>query len=81
MSDGSHDAALFAFNDNAEVKLAHIGRRGIAVTMIDNVLHDPEGVAALGFAQPQQSLPWFARSSARKLLNRVARLGHADPPA
>jgi hypothetical protein len=51
MSDGSHDAALFAFNENAEVKLAHIGRRGIGVSMIDHVLHDPEGVAALGFAQ------------------------------
>ena len=51
MSDGSHDAALFAFNDAAEVRLAHIGRRGIAVTLIDNVLQDPEGVAALGFAQ------------------------------
>jgi hypothetical protein len=51
MSDGSHDAALFAFNDNAQVKLAHIGRRAIAVSMIDNVLHDPAGVAALGFAQ------------------------------
>ena len=51
MSDGSHDAALFAFNENAAVKLAHIGRRGIAVTMIDDVLRDPGGVAALGFAQ------------------------------
>lgn len=51
MSDGSHDAALFACNDAAEVKVAHVGRRGIAVTRIDNVLHDPEGVAALGFAQ------------------------------
>jgi hypothetical protein len=51
MSDGSHDAALFAFNDNAQVKLARIGRSAIAVSMIDNVLHDPEGVAALGFAQ------------------------------
>jgi hypothetical protein len=51
MSDGPHDAALFAFNENAQVKLAHIGRRAIAVSMIDNVLHDPEGVAALGFAQ------------------------------
>jgi hypothetical protein len=51
MSDESHDAALFAFNDNAEVKLAQIGRRGIRVSMIENVLHDPEGVAALGFAQ------------------------------
>jgi Family of unknown function (DUF6445) len=51
MSDGSHDAALFAFNDDAQVRLAHIGRRGIAVTLIDNVLHDPKGVAAQGFAQ------------------------------
>ena len=51
MSDGSHDAALFAVNNNAEVKLAHIGRRGVAVTMIDNVLHDAQGVAALGVAQ------------------------------
>jgi Family of unknown function (DUF6445) len=51
MSDGSHDAALFAFNNDAEVRLAHIGRSAIAVTRIDNVLHDPEGVAALGFAQ------------------------------
>ena len=47
MSDGS----LFAFNDNARVKLARIGRRAIAVSMIDDVLLDPEGVAALGFAQ------------------------------
>jgi len=51
MSDGSHDTALFAFNDNAAVTLARIGRRGIAVIMIDNVLHDPQSVAALGFAQ------------------------------
>jgi hypothetical protein len=51
MSDRSHAAALFAFNENAQVKLAHIGRRGISVCRIDNVLRDPEGVAALGFAQ------------------------------
>src|ERR1700739_306416 len=51
MDDGLYDAALFAFNDDAQVRLARIGRRGIAVTMMDNVLHDPEGVAALGFAQ------------------------------
>jgi hypothetical protein len=42
---------LFAFNHNAEVKLARIGRRGIKVSVIDNVLRDPQGVAALGFAQ------------------------------
>jgi hypothetical protein len=51
MSEESQDEALFAFNHDAEVRLAHIGRRGIAVTLIDNVLHDPEGVAALGFVQ------------------------------
>jgi Family of unknown function (DUF6445) len=51
MDDELYDAALFAFNDAAQVRLARIGRRGIAVTMIDNVLHDPGGVAALGFAQ------------------------------
>jgi Family of unknown function (DUF6445) len=51
MSDGSHDTAPFAFNNDAQVKVAHIGRRGITVSMIDNVLRDPQGVAALGFAQ------------------------------
>ena len=51
MSEGSQAAALFAFNDDAEVKLAHIGRCRIAISRIDDVLHDPEGVAALGFAQ------------------------------
>ena len=47
----SHDATLFAFNDRAEAKLTRIGRRGIAVARIDDVLRDPESVAALGFAQ------------------------------
>jgi hypothetical protein len=51
MSVESHDAALFAFNDNAQVTLAHIGRHRIAVTRVDDVLHDPDGVAALGFTQ------------------------------
>lgn len=41
----------FAFNSRADAQLVHIGRRGIAVSMIDNVLQDPEGVADLGFAQ------------------------------
>lgn len=47
----SDDATLFAFNDRAEAKLLRIGRRGIAVVRIDNVLRDPQSVAALGFAQ------------------------------
>jgi hypothetical protein len=53
MSDG----AAFAFNDDAEVTLAHIGRRGLPVSMIGNVLRDPDGVAALGFAQPYVTDP------------------------
>ena len=51
MNEVSQDAALFAFNDNAEVRLAQIGRGAIPVTLIDNVLREPQGVAALGFAQ------------------------------
>lgn len=43
--------ALFAFNDDAEVELVRVGRTGIKVTLIDNVLRDPEGVAAFGLAQ------------------------------
>jgi hypothetical protein len=42
---------LFAFNHDAQVKLARIGRCGIKVSVIDNVLRDPQSVAALGFAQ------------------------------
>ncbi len=44
-------AGLFAFNSDAEVTPARIGRGGIAVTLVDRVLQDPVGVAALGFAQ------------------------------
>lgn len=51
MGDGPHDPALFAFNPDAEVELVRIGRCGIKVSVIDNVLRDPHGVAALGFAQ------------------------------
>jgi len=40
----------FTFNDSAAVKVVHVGRRGIAITLIDNVLQDPESVAALGFS-------------------------------
>ena len=45
------DATLFAFNPDAEVQRIRIGRRGITVSVIDNVLRDPKGVAASGFAQ------------------------------
>lgn len=51
MSGGPHDTTLFAFNYNAEVDLVRIGRGAIKVSVIDNVLRDPEGLAALGFAQ------------------------------
>ncbi|WP_116811953.1 DUF6445 family protein [Steroidobacter cummioxidans] len=51
MDDGAHDTTVFAFNPNAHVELVSIGRRGIKVCVIDDVLRDPEGVAALGFAQ------------------------------
>jgi Family of unknown function (DUF6445) len=49
MQEEAHPA--FVFNDAAAVEVAHVGRRAIAVATIDNVLRDPEGVAALGFAQ------------------------------
>jgi uncharacterized protein DUF6445 len=42
---------VFAFNPKADVERIHIGRGGIEVTLIDNVLLDPLRVAALGFAQ------------------------------
>jgi hypothetical protein len=48
---GWGEVTLFAFNPNATVEVARIGRRGIDVTLIDHVLQDPDGVAALGFAE------------------------------
>jgi hypothetical protein len=39
------------FNYNATAKLAHVGRRAIAVTRLYDVLQNPAGVAALGYAQ------------------------------
>jgi Family of unknown function (DUF6445) len=40
------------FNGNATVKRVEVGQRAIALTQIDAVLQDPEGMAALGYAQP-----------------------------
>jgi Family of unknown function (DUF6445) len=40
-----------AFNNDAKVEVERVGQRGFAVTLIDNVLADPEGVAALGRTQ------------------------------
>lgn len=51
MDDRSNDSTVFAFNPDAHIELVRIGRRGIKVCVIDDVLHDPEGVAALGLAQ------------------------------
>lgn len=51
MSGGPHETTLFAFNPHAEAELVLIGRGGIKVSVIDNVLRDPAGVAACGFAQ------------------------------
>jgi hypothetical protein len=42
---------MFAFNHDAEVERACIGRSGIDISLIDNVLQNPHSVAALGFAQ------------------------------
>jgi hypothetical protein len=43
-------APPFAFNHGADVELVRIGRQGIKVSLIDDVLEDPRGVAALGYA-------------------------------
>jgi hypothetical protein len=51
MSDEPDEAAPFAFNNDAAVEIARVGRSAIAVIRIANVLRDPEAVAALGFAQ------------------------------
>ena len=42
----------FEFNNDAPVEVAHIGRRGLTVTLIDEALRDPQSVVNLGFAQP-----------------------------
>lgn len=41
----------FVFNNHAQVQQVRVGRRGFAVTLIDDVLNDPQDVATLGFAQ------------------------------
>jgi hypothetical protein len=43
-------ATPFAFNHGADVELVRIGRQGIKVSLIDDILEDPRAVAALGFA-------------------------------
>lgn len=51
MEDGTYDTSLFAFNYDAEVELVRIGRSGITLILIGNVLRDPQRVAALGLEQ------------------------------
>lgn len=51
MDSKRHHTTEFAFNHAAAVELARIGRRGVKVSVINNVLHNPDGVAALGFTQ------------------------------
>ncbi len=41
----------FAFNDTATVKPVQIGRGGLTVVRIEDVLQNPEAVATLGFVQ------------------------------
>jgi len=50
MESKPHDM-LFAFNHDADVELMCVGRSGIKLSVINNVLHDPHGLAALGLAQ------------------------------
>ncbi len=45
------DRVPFAFNKDAPVKLTRIGRRGITIVRIEDVLQDPEAVATLGSVQ------------------------------
>jgi hypothetical protein len=42
---------MFEFNERAAVEVMQIGRRGIPVVRVDNVLCNPDEVAALGLAQ------------------------------
>jgi hypothetical protein len=48
---------MFEFNDDAAVEVIHVGRRGIPLTRIENVLRNPDQVAALGLAQPYAQDP------------------------
>jgi len=48
MSDGEEDEGVFAFNPNASVSSARIGKCPIAVTVADNVLLRPQQLAEFG---------------------------------
>ena len=49
--DWSRGSGDVPSGDDAQVKLSRIGRSGVTVIRVDNVLRDPDGVAALGFTQ------------------------------
>jgi hypothetical protein len=42
---------MFELNDEAAIEVTHVGRRGIPVARVDNILRNPQEVAALGFSQ------------------------------
>jgi hypothetical protein len=48
MSDGENDEGMFAFNPNASVSSARVGKCPIAVTVADNVLLHPRRLAEFG---------------------------------
>jgi hypothetical protein len=51
------EAPVFVFNPSAKVTHTPVGLGRVPVTRIDHVLLDPEGVAAMGFAQPYATDP------------------------
>src|ERR1700732_3728682 len=48
MSDGEKDEGMFAFNPDASVSSARVGKCPIAVTVADNVLLRPRQLAEFG---------------------------------
>jgi hypothetical protein len=52
MSDSEKDDGMFAFNPNASVSSARVGKCPIAVTVADNVLLHPQRVAEFGLGHP-----------------------------
>jgi hypothetical protein len=51
MSDREQDDGMFAFNPNASVSSARVGKCPIAVTVADNVLLRPQRLAEFGLGQ------------------------------
>jgi hypothetical protein len=60
MSDGEKDEGMFAFNPNASVSSARVGKGPIAVTVADDVLLRPQQLAEFGlglrFAEDDSNL-------------------------